>query len=142
MPKFDVIPRVSDLEWVAMTVWVESRGEPWLSKLGVAWVICNRAATRARSIPDTVLQSWQCSGWNTGDPNRLSFDTAQTSPIWYTCYKAACAAYFNLADDPTEGADHYMNVTLVFKTTGKTPTRWDETKITAKYGGHSFAKLG
>ena len=136
-----MIPRVSDLEWLALTVWLEARGELWESKLGVAWTIMNRCQDRGKSVPDTVLQAWQFSGWNTGDPNRLSLDEAQSSMLWYDCYKAACAAYFGLVADPTDGANHYMNVPLVMKVAGKLPSWWDETKVTKKLGRHTFAKL-
>ena len=64
----------SDDAWAVATVWQEARGESMEGKIAVARVIRNRMQIRYSSdgtVPGTVLKSYQFSGWNTQDHNRI-----------------------------------------------------------------------
>lgn len=110
---------------LALTVWGEARGESYKGKLGVAFVICNRAKFSGNKISGVVLKAWQFSFWNTDDPSRDDIsDIDPNSEVWRECLKAAAAAYFDLAIDPTHGATFYMNVEAVIKQRGSLPNFW------------------
>lgn len=95
---------------MALTIWGEARGEPYEGKLGVAWVLRNRAKRWKFKMSRVVLKAWQFSFWNTDDPSRDDIsDIDPDSPIWLECLKAASAAYFELGEDPTKGAIYYLN---------------------------------
>lgn len=142
------LTRIGDIEWIAATVVMESGGEPWLGQLAVAWVVVNRMRTRAQSASDVALAPWQFSAWNTGSPTRARLDTADDA-TWASAYKAACAAYFDLAPDPTSGATFYLNVDTVVRVAGHLP-KWardpanpkvpDEQRVVARIGAHTFMR--
>ena len=125
-----------DLYFLALTVSMEAGGESYEGKLGVAYAIVNRG----QPIIDTVLRSYQFSAWNTDSPTRMQINE---TPLWAMrdCYKAACAAYFRLTKDPTAGATHYLNEEITRKMRGGALPRWyDEAKVTARIGRHTFLK--
>ena len=49
------VPVMDDLMLLAATVKQEAESEPWEGKLGVAYVIVNRAFKRGQSIPDVIF---------------------------------------------------------------------------------------
>jgi len=122
-----------DILDMARTVFMESSGEPYQGKLGVAWVICNRCAKSKPpiSVQDVVYRSFQFSCWNTDSPTRMNLDE-YGSAVWFDSVKASAAAYFELSEDPTYGATMY-HATYV------TPN-WDWSKLeqTAIIGNHVF----
>lgn len=142
------LPRISDVDWIANTVIMEAGGEPWEGQLAVAWVVVRRAKSRAQSISDVVLAPWQFSAWNTDSPTRARLDNTNDEG-WASAYRAACAAYFDLAPDPTGGATFYLNVDTVLRVAGRLP-KWardpdnpkiaDERRVTARIGAHTFMK--
>jgi len=96
---------------------------------------------RGGSIPDTVFRNYQFSCWNTDSHTRLNLDIIP-DVILMEGYKASVAAYFKLLDDPTKGATHYLNEELTRKIRGGTLPGWfDENKITARIGKHTFLRL-
>jgi len=133
-----MLPIVDDLLWLAMTVYMEAEGETYLGKLAVAFVVMNRARKGRLSVSDVILRDRQFSAWNADSPTRLRLDLlTPTDPVWRDCHKAACAAYYDLADDPSKGASHYLNPAVL----PKLPSWWDESKVTATIGRHRFARL-
>ena len=142
---------LDELKWLADTVYQEAGGEPWEGMLGVAFVICTRATRASRSISDTVLVAKQFSAWDTESPTRLRLDdiwtTVGAARAWEQGYMAGCAAYFKLVADPTNGADHYLNVTAVSRiprwaADPEVPTTINAEWVTAVLGRHTFMKLG
>jgi hypothetical protein len=124
-----------DLYWLALTTYQEARGEPYDGKLGVAWVIVNR--TGVSSVSDTVLRKLQFSCWNGDSPTRSSLDVADDDPVWRDCFKAACAAYFELTADPTHGATHYVNRSVL----PHPPPWFKATNVLATIGHHEFLRV-
>lgn len=125
------------LFFLAATVYMEAGNQPYLGKLGVAYVICNRAG----SVEDVLLKAKQFSCWNTDSPTRMNLDS-MPNDSFIDCYKAACAAYFKLADDPTQGATNYLNPVITAAiNNGVMPSWYDPQRITLTVGDHEFLKL-
>lgn len=132
------LPIFDDLTMLAATVWGEARGESFDGRLAVAWVVINRSKLSGLSITEVVLQPYQFSMWNTSDPNRRKI--ARINPnddSWYQAYRAAAAAFFNLRDDPTQGATHYLNPRVL----PRLPSWYDPAKVVARIGNHEFLRL-
>ena len=126
-----------DLYFLVLTVSMEAGGESYEGKLAVAYTIMNRG----KSVIDTVLRSYQFSAWNTDSPTRMNIDDTPIANL-KECYKASCAAYFKLSEDPSKGATHYLNEEVTRKARGGTlPTWFDESKVTARIERHTFLKL-
>jgi spore germination cell wall hydrolase CwlJ-like protein len=110
---FDETPvDVSDeIKCLAQNIYFEARSEPELGKLGVAFVVMNRVASKR--FPDTVCNvvrqggeerrhhcqfSWWCDGKS---------DSPTNFPSWSESLKIAGAVYWGRLDDPTSGALWY-----------------------------------
>jgi len=123
-----------DILDMARTVFMESSGESYQGKLGVAWVICNRCAKSNPpiSVQDVVYRSYQFSCWNTTSPTRMNLDEYGSAP-WFDSVKASAAAYFELSADPTYGATMYYNPAVA-------SPNWDWSKLekTVTIGNHDF----
>ena len=100
-----------DIEILARTIYGEARGEPWLGKTAVAYVVLNRARCGGwwgEAVTDVCLKPWQFSCWNQGDPNHSRVASVDMeSSAFVECLAAAGAALSGLATDPTRGATHY-----------------------------------
>jgi spore germination cell wall hydrolase CwlJ-like protein len=125
---------------LAIGVWMEARGEPYEGKLAVAYTMMNRV--RDTRWPDTVsdvlMQAWQFSWANPGDPNRLLLDDINWNDTTFDeSYKAACTAYYLILPDVTHGANHYINP----KAVKKLPSWYDRNKIVRIIGNHEFLRL-
>lgn len=135
-----------ELYLLTLTIIQEADAEPFGGKVGVGFVIVGRPG----SLSDTVFRNAQFSCWNQGSPTEQNLDTTPDA-IFRECYKAACAAYFHLVEDPTKGATNYLNEELTRKLRGgvlpgwardaNDPTKIDVGKVTAKIGKHTFLKL-
>lgn len=125
-----------DLYWLALTIWMEAQGEKFEGKLAVAWVIMNRKGLSS-SISDTVLRKMQFSCWNSDSNVRMNIDHAEESLAWESCYRAAAAAYFNFLPDPTRGATHYLNPSVL----PKLPSWYDKTKVLVVIQNHEFLRV-
>jgi hypothetical protein len=126
-----------ELFFMLWTIVQEGGAEPFDGQLGIGYVIMNRSA----SITDTVFRAYQFSAWNTDSATRMNLDIVPDI-ILMQCYKATVAAYFKLLPDPTKGATHYLNEELTRKMRGGTLPSWfDEEKVTARIGKHTFLKL-
>jgi len=130
-----------ELGLLATLVAGESLSEPWLGKLAVAWTVRNRVDSGhtkwfGSGYHGVMLKPWQFSCFNEKDPVRHRLDDPLTwaGVYWGECYSAACAAYFSLAIDPTDGADHYHTYAVSPNWThGQPPT--------IRIGAHLFYKL-
>lgn len=136
-----------DLDILARTVFGEARGEPWLGRVAVAYVVLNRVRRPSwwsrwvdGFTSDTVAavcrKKAQFSCWNPGDPNRRAIEQATVEdPVFLECLTAASVALAGLVPDPTDGADHYHTLTVSPPwSRGVTPV--------ARIGQHLFYKLG
>jgi len=119
---------ISDDALATMLIWQESRGEPYLGKLGVAEVLRNRTQQKYMSdgtVTGTALFKNQFSGMNAGDPNRIpSFRLDDIMPTVQECqraWKEACEG-----SNVVLGAVHYLNVKLTKILRGGTLPLWAE----------------
>ena len=117
---------------LALCVWREARGESARGKRLVAQVIRNRVEDSRwpAEYIGVILQPFQFSAFNHGDPNALKFP-AEHDPAWAACVEAAVAVLN--ADVPFTSANHYVVDALRPR-----PTWFDDHKVVAREGAHVF----
>lgn len=127
---------------IALTVFGEARGESEQGKIAVAWVCLNRE--RNINQFDDILDPYQFSCWNYGDPN---FDTILAllpfNQIYAECLDIAYGVYFGKLPDPTGGATNYYApklMTMIDPTSGGKPTWAKDMQTTKIIGDHVFLK--
>lgn len=112
-------------EVAALTIWKEARGEPFRDKLGIAYVILNRAAHPrwwGGSVLEVCMKPSQFSCWNDNDPNYL-LKPDDRDASWHDARYAWELARTGGLPDPTHGADHYHTISVQPGwSLGKTPT--------------------
>lgn len=141
LPRGGRIPPISQSQWLCATVYQEASGEPFTGKLGVAYVVLNRAKERRTTISDIVLKKMAFSCWNSDSPTRNTMDTIDLR-AWEECAVASEAALGGSLEDPTQGANHYLNERLTIKIRGGSLPAWyDPEKVTVRIGQHTFLKL-
>jgi len=116
-----------------LTVVMEAAGESQEGKLGVAYVICNRARENNKSLTDVCLAPYQFSCWLTGSPTLMNLDQIQDETM-AECLKAVLDARYQLVPDPTYGANHYLNL----KVCNPPPSWYDPDAVTATIDNHTF----
>ena len=139
-----------DITIMKWTIALEAQDQPFLGKLAVAWVIKNRAVKRRQSIAEVCFQRWQFSCWTPENGLADEIRRIQVTPddVMLQCEAAATAVlegrYITdpVFSDPTNGADHYLNIELTKKQRGDgTLPGWVSKLIhTAKIGDHDFYK--
>lgn len=120
---------------LALCIWREARGEPYQGKLGVAWVIRNRAlhpSWYGHDWEEIILKPSQFSSFNPNDPNAVKFpgDPAK-EPDWAECLSVAQDVYSNAIADPTGGAINYHAISAH-------PDWADKMNFTVQLGNHRF----
>ncbi len=124
------------LTLLAIAIWREARGEPNEGKIAVGEVIRNRVddSRWPDTWEDVILQPWQFSAFNKGDPNATKFPDP-TTRAWLDCYAAACSVYeIGPEKGYANGANHYCAVSV--------HPSWARTdKLVAQIGRHKFYKL-
>jgi len=125
-----------------MAVWGEARGESYLAKVGVAWVILNRVRTQppryGTGLPGVILKPYQFSSFNLGDPNRAKLLTPLahgTRETWVDCRNAIIGVNAGEIPDPTHGARFYFSKPIL-----EPPHSWGEVIHTADIDGLKFFK--
>ena len=106
------MPTQTDVEILARTLYGEARGEPYLGKMCVGWVVKNRAAAhfRGTTVADCCQSPAQFSCWNTSDPNYQLINSVNLgNPVYRECFRAALEA-LDATVDPTHGATHYHTI--------------------------------
>lgn len=122
----------ADLDSAARTVWGEARGESANGKLGVAFVIVNRAAATKASLQAVCEKPLQFSCRNKNDPNEPQLRAVQyDDPVLRDCLAAVLLALTPSERDPTSGSKHYhVTGTVAWWAAGKKPV--------AEIGAHVF----
>lgn len=123
-----------DLYYLALVVALEAEGEPTLGKEAVAWVVMNRVKSRQQTVRQVVMASGQFPGlWV---PRRVRW--IELAP---SAFQVAWAVYTDQTPDPSHGATHYLNERTVLALHGRLPMWFDESRITARIGNHTFLRL-
>lgn len=115
----------------------EVRGETDEGRSAVAHVIKNRLATKrwGNSLATVCLWPYQFSGWRgPQDPNfAYACSLADTDPLLCQM-RVILQTALDSKDDPTGGATHYVNLSVV------TPKWTQGATVTGKFGHHTFYK--
>lgn len=109
---------IFDLEIAARTVWCEARGEASLGRMAVAWTLINRLRAHkwysGQTLAETCLKASQYSCWNTNDSNRIAVaKCTDQDPILIECRSDVQSAFDGNSIDPSHGATHYYNPSIV-----------------------------
>lgn len=139
-----------DVRILALTIYGEARGEPFPGKLGVGWVVRNRAENPGwwggPSLADVCLHRWQFSCWNENDPNsgqlhRFGTDDLLEDAELRVCLRAALEVTSPSGVDISHGADHYVRTDWL--TSAKLRPNWaNGHDPVAEIGHHSFYRIG
>lgn len=92
---------LNEVQLLALCIWSEARGEPYLGKLAVGHVVQNRVAAQSwfgQTMGAVILKPWQFSWFN--EP---------TGPVQVddACLAIADLTARNVTIDPTGGATHF-----------------------------------
>lgn len=118
-------PRDIVIDHVSRVVYAEARGEPYVGKLAVAWVVKNRFNNMGKIY-----------GNNIGDITREGQFAKWRRPIddensWRECIRAAEEVFYGDRTDPAGGATHfYSGSNVPYWAHGKNPV--------VEIGGHKF----
>lgn len=126
-----------DAMMTSLAVWREARGETYQTMLGVAYVIKNRADHPrwwGNTPTSVVLKPYQFASFNKNDANSLKFP--MVGKVWEDCFHAAQAALTKSEPDPTNGATHFYDVSII-----NNPPSWArELTFMSRLGGLLFFK--
>jgi spore germination cell wall hydrolase CwlJ-like protein len=109
----------SDEVLLARMLFGEARNCSDEEKVAVAYTALNRAKDGKKwngtDIRGTVLKKWQYSCFNSSDPNRekLMNPEAYDSKAWEKCLEISTGVLAGKCQDPTNGATHYFNPSVV-----------------------------
>lgn len=135
---------LSDVDWLALTLWAESRSEPIEGQIAVANVIRNRVQSGrwGRSYETVCLAPWQFSCW-IPEGGKANYDALQLlkrsvelggdvqDRKLKTCYWIAAGCLGGEMPENTSGSQHYHTTTVVPKwSIGHVPVH--------RYGSHVF----
>jgi N-acetylmuramoyl-L-alanine amidase len=130
----------TDLQYLAVTMWGEARGEGIDGMRAVGHVILNRAesASYDNSVRAVVMRPWQFSVWNTGDPTRPRLErlingwqpVGRDGEMWLIAQAIAREILENRSTDPTNGAVYYH--------ADYVSPNWSRNAIGSQIGGHVF----
>lgn len=122
----------SDILWLALCIFFESRGEPLEGQVAVAHVIVNRAEERKLSIEDVVKEPHQFQWYNKDTMAAVVFTELGT---FFDCvavvYKCANE---RLKGKTLRGANHFYNPHVV------NPAWAKEMTIVRQIGNHLFLR--
>jgi N-acetylmuramoyl-L-alanine amidase len=110
---------MTDIDYLALTLIGEARGEPIEGQVAVANVIHNRAFSSGKSFKEICLAPLQFSCWNSKDPNRKLLDSLIvkleneepiSDPYIRQCFAIAKAVALGDFMDNTKGAKNYVTI--------------------------------
>lgn len=125
------------IDIAARTLCQEARGEPLDGQRAVAWVMKNRlnSGRWGKTLASVCLWRGQFSGWYVPtDPNFAYACGLQDTDKALVNMRALMNDVMNSKDDPTKGATHYVNLSIV------TPPWIKGATFCGKFGHHSFYK--
>jgi hypothetical protein len=128
---------LEERDYLIRTMAFEAPGEPDMGKAAVAHVILNRKNSHGwgDTVKDVVMKPWQFEPWMTKrrDMEKLSPD----DPRYRRAGRIADAVLAGDVPDPTAGATHFLNPTVVRQRRGGSLPSWargDKVSI----GRHTF----
>lgn len=139
----EIVPALSELQVVALTLWGEARGEPIEGRFAVANAIRNRVKAQRASFGfsprDVCLKAWQFSCWLPGPVGGANYQSvlaaarhllgadALGGPVVRECVWIADGLLGFQFGDTVQGSTHYLTAALFADAPpawakGKTPT--------------------
>jgi len=111
-------------DYMIRTIAFEASGEPEEGKAAVAHVILNRARSGrwGASIKEVVTHPWQFEPWMTRRTEMVRLSPAD--PRYQNAARIADDVLAGLRPDPTAGATHFLNPTIVRQRRGGTLPSW------------------
>jgi Cell Wall Hydrolase len=124
LPKSVPNYNAEERDYLIRTIAFEASGEPEEGKSAVAHVILNRQMSGrwGDNIKEVVTHPWQFEPWMTRrrEMQRLS----PTDPRYQSAARIADAVLAGEMPDPTAGATHFLNPTIVRKRRGGSLPAW------------------
>ncbi len=127
---------------IRMTVKQEAADQPFLGKLGVAYVIVNRMKAANKTAFEICWAKWQFSCWLAPLSTVATFLKSQPANCNVEVVNAVDQATSGSVPDPTNGATHYLNIRVTEQINDGHLPAWIEDMIhTATIGDHDFYKV-
>jgi spore germination cell wall hydrolase CwlJ-like protein len=115
---------LEDRDYLIRTMAFEAPGEPDMGKAAVAHVVLNRKKSHrwGATIKEVVMKPWQFEPWMTRrkEMEKLSPD----DPRYRKAGRIADAVLAGAVPDPTSGATHFLNPTVVRQRRGGSLLSW------------------
>lgn len=131
---------ISDLVWLAFTVWREARGEDRKTKLGVAYSILNRVQRPTwwgNSIMSVVFKRLQYSSMtDPHDPQLIMWPSE--GDVWWECVSVAESAINKFEPNPAPHADSYYDISIHGDAETQLLKRWGDPPFVAQLGRIKF----
>jgi N-acetylmuramoyl-L-alanine amidase len=127
-----------DVVFLALTLWREARGEPYLGRVAVAHSIMNRVRRPSwwgNTVLAVVTKKWQYSSLTDPKDRQLVLWPTDTDVRWRECMEIARGVYSELIPNPAVGADSYYSDVI------PAPYWADPKKFVVKIGRHLFFDL-
>jgi N-acetylmuramoyl-L-alanine amidase len=134
MPNLD--PK--DRDYMIRTIAFEASGEPEEGKSAVAHVILNRTLSGrwGDNIKDVVTHPWQFEPWMTRRKEMQNM--SPSDPRYLSAARIADQVLAGETPDPTAGATHFLNPTIVRQRRGGSLPAWAEGSPGHPIGRHTF----
>jgi spore germination cell wall hydrolase CwlJ-like protein len=115
---------LEDRDYLIRTVAFEAPNEPAIGKAAVAHVVLNRKKSGrwGQEIKKIVTQPWQFEPWTTR--RREVENLSPDDPRYRKAARIADAVLDGDMPDPTSGATHFLNETVVRQRRGGSLPRW------------------
>jgi Cell Wall Hydrolase len=128
-----------DRDYIIRTIVFEASGEEEVGKAAVAHVILNRwrSGRWGDTVKDVVTHPWQFEPWMT--KKRQIENLSPNDPRYRDAARIADDVLSGARLDPTAGATHFLNPTIVRERRGGTLPAWAQ-GVGQPIGNHTFFK--
>lgn len=113
---------VSNIVFLALTIWREARGESVEARTAVGYCVMNRVMKPSwwgKDVQSVLFKKWQFSSLT--DPNDkqlVVWPERSTETSWIECLEIADNVYHRRVKNPAPGADTYHDISI------ETPVKW------------------
>lgn len=126
---------IADIVFLALLIWREARGEPYMGKVAVAWTVRDRVEHPkwwGDSYSGVMARRWQYSSLTApGDPQLTKWPIFP-DPTFATCLEIADRVIHGTVENPFPGADSYHATSI------SAPYWAKEEQFVGAIGGHKF----
>ena len=130
--------KITDITFLALSIWREARGESEECREGVAQVVLNRVAGGGwwgNTIMSVLFKRRQFSSLTEPDDPQLCTYPSEDDHSWKDCLTIAARAIEGQMDNPVGDADSYFDISI-------RPPYWaDEETFVKQIGRINFHKV-